>query len=99
MYALGMMLYELLTGRYPFDATGMVAIFIAILSEPFVPAVERRPDLPEALRHILDRALAKDRTVRYRTRLEFQADLARFLRSLGEPVGPDVLARWAAAVS
>ncbi|NOK19791.1 serine/threonine protein kinase [Corallococcus carmarthensis] len=99
VYALGMMLYELLTGRYPFDATDTVALFKAILSESFVPAVERRLDLPEALQRILERALTKDREQRYADCRAFQADLERFILSLDEPVGPDALARWAAAVT
>ncbi|RKG74192.1 serine/threonine protein kinase [Corallococcus sp. CA049B] len=96
VYALGIVLYELLTGRRPFDATTDVSMMQAILFEPFVPAVERRPDLPEAMQRILERALAKDREHRYPDCRAFQADLERFVLSLGEPVGAYQIARLVA---
>ncbi|WNG57699.1 protein kinase [Archangium gephyra] len=87
VYALGMVLYELLTGHKPFDATTEASMVQAILHEPFIPAEERQPDLPVALRSILERALAKDRDQRYPDCRVFQADLERFMVSTGEPVG------------
>ncbi|QAT86809.1 serine/threonine protein kinase [Corallococcus coralloides] len=96
VYALGIVLYELLTGRRPFDATTDVSMMQAILFEPFVPAVQRRPDLPEAMQRILERALAKDREQRYPDCRAFQADLERFVLSLGEPVGAYQIARLVA---
>ncbi|RKG76732.1 PEGA domain-containing protein [Corallococcus exercitus] len=98
VYALGIVLYELLTGKRPFDATTDVSMMQAILFEPFVPAVERRPDLPEAMQRILERALAKDREQRYPDCRAFQADLERFVLSLGEPVGAYQIARLVAQV-
>ncbi|RYZ37169.1 MAG: serine/threonine protein kinase [Myxococcaceae bacterium] len=99
VYALGMVLYELLTGRRPFDAATEVGMMQAILFEPFVPAVERRPDLPPAMQRILERALAKDRDQRYPDCREFQADLERFVLSLGEPVGAFQIARLVAQLT
>ncbi|WP_244219864.1 serine/threonine-protein kinase, partial [Corallococcus interemptor] len=98
VYALGIVLYELLTGKRPFDATTDVAMMQAILFEPFVPALKRRPDLPEAMQRILERALAKDREQRYPDCRAFQADLERFVLSLGEPVGAYQIARLVAQV-
>ncbi|WP_253909187.1 serine/threonine-protein kinase, partial [Corallococcus exiguus] len=98
VYALGIVLYELLTGRRPFDATTDVSMMQAILFEPFVPAVQRRPDLPEAMQRILERALAKDREQRYPDCRAFQSDLERFVLSLGEPVGAYQIARLVAQV-
>ncbi|RKH32299.1 serine/threonine protein kinase [Corallococcus praedator] len=99
VYALGMVLYELLTGRRPFEAATEVGMMQAILFEPFVPAVERRPDLPPAMQRILERALAKDREERYPDCRELQADLERFVLSLGEPVGAFQIARLVAQVT
>ncbi|RKG73163.1 serine/threonine protein kinase, partial [Corallococcus terminator] len=99
VYALGMVLYELLTGRRPFEATTEASIMQSILFEPFVPAVERRPDLPPAMQRILERALAKDRDQRYLDCREFQADLERFVLSLGEPVGAYQIARLVAQLT
>ncbi|RKH75688.1 serine/threonine protein kinase [Corallococcus sp. AB045] len=98
VYALGIVLYELLTGKRPFDATTDVSMMQAILFEPFVPAVQRRPDLPEAMQRILEQALAKDREQRYPDCRAFQADLERFVLSLGEPVGAYQIARLVAQV-
>ncbi|RKH04733.1 serine/threonine protein kinase [Corallococcus sp. CA053C] len=99
VYALGMVLYELLTGRRPFEATTDVSMMQAILFEPFVPALERRSDLPVAMQRILEKALAKDREQRYPDCRAFQADLERFVLSLGEPVGAYQIARLVAQVA
>ncbi|AFE09880.1 serine/threonine protein kinase [Corallococcus coralloides DSM 2259] len=98
VYALGIVLYELLTGKRPFDATTDVSMMQAILFEPFVPAVQRRPDLPESMQRILEKALAKDREQRYPDCRAFQADLERFVLSLGEPVGAYQISRLVAQV-
>ena len=92
VFALGVVLYELVTGLKPFDATTEVAIMQAILYEPFIPARLRRVDVPPALAAILDKALAKDRDQRYPSCREFHTDLERFTASTGEPVGQFQLA-------
>jgi serine/threonine protein kinase len=75
VYALGVVLYELLTGSKPFDAPTDASMMQAILFEPLVPAGERRSDLPQATEQILERALAKERENRYPDCATFQADL------------------------
>ena len=87
VYALGVVFYELLTGRKPFNATTQAAMTKAILHEAPVPAVERRPDLPEAVSRILDRALAKDRDQRYPDCLALQADLEEYIQASGQKLG------------
>ncbi len=99
VYALGVVLYELLTGQKPFDATTDVSMMQAILFEPLVPAVSRRPDLPHAMTQILDRALSKVREQRYPDCRAFQADLEHFIHSTGEPVGAYQLSRLVAQLS
>ena len=94
VYALGVVLYELLTGQYPFEATTDVSMMQAILFEPLVSASSRRPDLPQALVSILDKALAKVREQRYPDCVAFQADLERFILSTGQPLGARDLAQW-----
>jgi eukaryotic-like serine/threonine-protein kinase len=98
VYALGLVFYELLTGRRPFEATTDEGIVQAILHEPAVPAVRYRPDLPSSVQQILERVLAKDREQRYPDCRAFQADLERFILSRGESVGVWQLAQLVAQV-
>ncbi|WP_141619800.1 serine/threonine-protein kinase [Myxococcus sp. AB036A] len=93
VYALGVVLYELLTGKRPFDATTDVSVMQAILFEPFIPVSARRPDVPVALQQVLDKALSKDRERRYLDCRALQDDLERFVLSTGEPVGPYQIAQ------
>src|SRR5207244_6185850 len=92
VFALGIVLYELVTGMKPFDATSEVSMMQAILFEPLVPAKSRRPDTPDALHKIIERAMEKNREARYPTCRELHADLERYLLSTGEPVGQFQLA-------
>ena len=93
VYALGLVLYELLTCRKPFDVTTEAGLLRAIIEDPLIPAVERRPDLPRHLQQILDRALSKDRDDRYPDCHSFQAELERFALSEGEALGSLHIAR------
>ncbi len=86
VYALGVVLYELLTARRPFTSSTDAGLMQAILFSESVPAVQFRPDLPETLQRILERALAKDREQRYPDCHAFQSDLEDFILSAGRPV-------------
>lgn len=99
VFALGIVLYELLCAKKPFDATTEVSIMQAILYEPLIPANQRRTDVPPELSRILDRALAKNRDERYGSCRELQADLERFILTTGEPVGSYQLAQLVAQLA
>ncbi|MET0402846.1 MAG: protein kinase [Cystobacter sp.] len=86
VYALGVVLYELLTAHKPFESTSEASLMQAILFESATPAATHRPDLPGKLLGILDRALAKNREQRYPDCHAFQADLEDFILSIGKPV-------------
>ena len=86
VFALGIVLYELLTGRKPFDTSNEAFIVRAIMYEAFAPATQFRPDVPEAMQRILDKALAKSRDERYEDCRALQSDLERFILQQGEPV-------------
>ncbi|OJH36086.1 serine/threonine-protein kinase [Cystobacter ferrugineus] len=99
VYALGVVLYELLTARKPHQSTSDVGLMQSILYEPAVPALTHRPDLPEALRHILSRALSKEREQRYPDCLAFQSDLEDYILSEGKPVTAQQVAQLITHVS
>ena len=99
VYALGAVLYELLTGFKPFNAPAEAALMRAILFDPLLPAVKRRPDLPKALQEILEVALAKDPERRYPDCTRFQAALEEFIHSQGKPVSSRQVARLITQIS
>ena len=94
VYALGVVLYELLTGHKPFHAPTDASLMQAILFEPLTPATQLRLDLPVALQHILDRALARDRERRYPDCRAFQLALEDFIVSTGKSVGAYQLSQF-----
>ena len=59
IYSLGVVAYQMLTGRLPFTATNSMALLMKHVSEPPRPIAELRPDAPPALREAVERALAK----------------------------------------
>ncbi|HKA89330.1 MAG TPA: serine/threonine-protein kinase [Haliangiales bacterium] len=77
IYALGVILYEMLTGEVPFQGANYLAIISQILSQEPKPLAQARPDLgiSPALEQVVRRAMHKDRDQRYRTMAEFDADL------------------------
>jgi serine/threonine protein kinase len=99
VYALGVVLYELLTTQKPFDSASDAGTMQAILFEELTPAVQHRPDLPDAVQRILERALAKDREQRYPDCLTLAADLEEFILSAGKPVTAQQIVQLIAQVS
>ncbi|HEV2820946.1 MAG TPA: PASTA domain-containing protein, partial [Solirubrobacteraceae bacterium] len=71
LYAIGIVLYEMLAGRLPFDAESAVTIALKQVSEPPPPLSELRPDLPRDLEAVTMRALEKDPAHRFKDADEF----------------------------
>ena len=76
LYSLGVVLFQLLTGRLPFRAQNEAALIYRIVNSDPPDVTSLRPDLPEALNNILRRALEKDLYNRYRSGAEMAKDLS-----------------------
>jgi serine/threonine protein kinase/tetratricopeptide (TPR) repeat protein len=95
IFSLGAVLYEMATGRLPFEGNSTALIHDAILNRAPMPAVRINPGLPDELGRIIERALEKDRELRYQSMRDLRAELKRLLRDTSS--GRSAAARPAAA--
>ena len=80
LFSFGAVLYEMATGQLPFRGESTATIFDSILNRAPVPAVRLNPDVPAELEHIINRALEKDRELRYQHASDMRSELQRLKR-------------------
>lgn len=81
VYAIGVTLFQMLTGRVPYEAQTPLGVLMAHATKPIPNVLEARPDLPEDIQYIIDKALAKSIEERYPTPGAVAAALGALLKT------------------
>ncbi len=81
LFSLGVVLHEMATGRQAFQGNTTAVVFDAILNRMPPPAASVNPEVPPELERIIDKAIEKDRDLRYQTAADVRSDLQRLKRA------------------
>lgn len=81
IYSLGVVMYEMLTGKVPFDADTPVSVALKHMQEEPISPIELNPNIPEAVNKIILKALKKEPMQRYQTSMELLQDLKEALKN------------------
>jgi eukaryotic-like serine/threonine-protein kinase len=91
IFSFGVVLYEMATGQLPFRGDTSGVIFEAIMNRAPLPSLRLNPDIPEKLDAILQKALDKDRNLRYQSAAEMRTDMLRLKRELESGPNPSAV--------
>ncbi len=80
LFSLGAVIYQSATGQLPFPGNTSAVIFSGILERNAIPVTRLRPELPPKLDQIIEKALEKDRELRYQSAADLRGDLRRLKR-------------------
>ena len=80
LYSLGVVLYEMVTGKVPFDADTPVSVALKHMQEEPAEPITLKPELPKSLNKIIMKAMQKDPNLRYQTATEMIKDLEMSLK-------------------
>jgi TolB-like protein/Tfp pilus assembly protein PilF len=98
LFSFGALLYEMATGRTAFPGRSTAVVFAAILGQTPMPVTHLNGDVPVELSRIIEKALEKDRQVRYQTAADMRADLLRLRRTKSGPAEAAPLLRTVAVL-
>ncbi len=85
LFSLGVVAYEMLTGKHPFNGENIEAIQHRILNTAPMKLNLARPEIPDVYQRIIDKALAKDKNQRYKTGLDMAGDISLVFDFLKQP--------------
>lgn len=97
LYAVGVILYEAVAGRVPFDGETFNELLFKIVLEPIPPLSTYVPNIDPHFAAIVEKAMARDPALRFQTAEEMKLALAAWLR--GQPAAPELLASASAATA